>query len=134
MSDSSHELYSKVYRMKEKARTIGANAEKQAAEYLLNKGYIVLEKNYCIRGGEIDLIAQEKDYLVFVEVKARKDDSHGRAAEAVDQRKIRRISKTALHYISQNSAASNMNCRFDVIEIYGDEIIHIENAFDADLQ
>ena len=100
-----------------------------------NKRYKVVASGYRSRFGEIDLIVQNKKYLVFVEVKLRKNADFATAREYVDSRKQRRIRTTAALYLSQNP--SKLLSRFDVIEIYAPEgtattepeIIHLEDAF-----
>ena len=112
-------------------RQVGTEKENLAAEYLKKKGYFIIEKNYRVRQGEIDLIAENRDYLVFVEVKLRKSAAFADALEAVTRAKIRQISKTALFYLNQKKISiENTPIRFDVIGINGDSITHVENAFD----
>ena len=106
-----------------------------AAEYLRKKHYRILATNYRCRFGEIDLIAANRKYLVFVEVKLRKSDSFANAFEYVDSRKQDRIRTTASVYLSEIS--TDLQPRFDVIEIYAPEgtetknprIHHMEDAF-----
>lgn len=113
----------------------GAWGEAQAAEYLRKKRYQILATNYRCRFGEIDIIAANRKYLVFVEVKLRKSDSFASAFEYVDSRKQDRIRTTASVYLSEISTA--LQPRFDVIEIYAPEgtetqnpkIHHMEDAF-----
>lgn len=113
----------------------GAWGEALAAEYLRKKKYKILAVGYHCRFGEIDLIAQDKKDLVFVEVKLRKSDSFAKALEYVDKRKQDRIRSTASMYLSQNP--TQLQPRFDVIEIYADQgavtkkprIVHLEDAF-----
>lgn len=109
-------------------RKIGQEQEKLAAKYLEEKGYEILERNYRIRTGEIDLIARDARYLVFIEVKYRKNLQMGDPLEAVDVRKQQRIYQTARYYLHQKKW-ENMPCRFDVIGITGTQICHIRNAF-----
>ena len=112
-------------------RQVGAEKETLAAEYLEKKGYFIIEKNYRVRQGEIDLIARDGTCIVFVEVKYRADDRSGDALEAVTRAKIRQISKMALFYLNQEKISiDNTPIRFDVIGINGDTVTHIENAFD----
>ena len=114
---------------------LGAWGEAQAAEYLRRKRYEILAAGYRSRFGEIDLIVQNKKYLVFVEVKLRKSDDFAQAKEFVDRRKQDKIRITASMYLSQNPTV--LQPRFDVIEIYAPEgtstlkpkIIHMEDAF-----
>ena len=113
----------------------GAWGEALAAEYLRKKRYKVVASGYHCRFGEIDLIVENKKYLVFVEVKLRKSGSFAEAMEYVDRRKQDRIRITASMYLSQNP--TGLQPRFDVIEIYAPEgtatknpeIRHMEDAF-----
>lgn len=113
----------------------GAWGEALAAEYLRKKRYRILASGYRCRFGEIDLIAQNGKYLVFVEVKLRKSADFARAMEFVDGRKQDRLRTTASIYLAQNP--TQLPCRFDVIEIYAPEgmqtprpvINHLEDAF-----
>lgn len=114
---------------KEFNKVEGASGEFNAVEYLEKKKYKILEKNHKNRLGEIDLIAQYKDMIVFVEVKARSTLMFGRPSEAVDYRKQQKIRNIASLYLLQHKKMDSQ-CRFDVIEVIGQsEINHIENAF-----
>lgn len=113
----------------------GAWGEALAAEYLRKKRFKIIASGYRCRFGEIDLIVQDKKYLVFVEVKLRKSSDFARALEYVDKRKQERIRTTASLYLSENP--TKLQPRFDVIEIYAPdgpatrhpEIHHMEDAF-----
>ena len=113
----------------------GAWGEALAAEYLRSKRYRIIAAGYSCRFGEIDLIAADRKYLVFVEVKLRKTPNFAKAMEYVDRRKQDRIRVTASMYLSQNP--TQLQPRFDVIEIYAPEgvqtkrptINHLEDAF-----
>lgn len=114
----------------------GAWGEALAAEYLRKKRYILVASGYRCRYGEIDLIVKNRQFLVFVEVKLRKNSNFAAAAEYVDRRKQERIRTTAALYLSQNPLP--LQPRFDVIEIYAPEgtatahpeIHHMEDAFE----
>lgn len=110
-------------------REIGSNYERCAAEFLKEKGMEILEYNYRIRSGEIDLIARDGAYLVFIEVKFRADTRRGTPLEAVDSRKQKTIVRTAQHYLLRHGYGMDTPCRFDVVGIAGEEITHIRNAF-----
>lgn len=113
------------------SKTKGNNGEYEARNYLLNKGYEIIGNNYSSPYGEIDIIFKDKEYLVFCEVKARKNAEYGTGAMAVGLDKINKITKTALAYITEKEI-SDIDIRFDIIEIYDDgKIIHIDNAFMA---
>ena len=114
--------------MQNKRRT-GAAYEEKAASWLEEHGMQILERNYRCRRGEIDLIAMDGKYLVFVEVKYRRDLHAGYPAEAVDARKQKRIAGAAVCYCRERKISQDQPCRFDVVGILGDEIEHIKDAF-----
>lgn len=113
----------------------GAWGEALAAEYLRKKHYKIEAARYYSRFGEIDLIARNRQYLVFVEVKLRKNREFALAREYVNRAKQDRIRMTASIYLSQHPTA--LQPRFDVIEIYAaegmdtvcPEFFHMEDAF-----
>ena len=113
----------------------GAWGEALVAEYMRKKHYQIVAAGYRCRFGEIDLIVKNRKYLVFVEVKTRKNDDFAGAREFVDRNKQDRIRVTASLYLSQNP--TNLQPRFDVVEVYAPqgeqtvkpEIIHMEDAF-----
>ncbi|MDO4554458.1 MAG: YraN family protein [Lachnospiraceae bacterium] len=115
---------------KREKRKAGSLGEQLAAAYLEKKGFEILEYNYRCRQGEIDLIAREKEYLVFIEVKARRTKASGYPAEAVDLRKQQKICRTAQFYCLEHRIHTDCPIRFDVIEILGDKVRWIGNAFD----
>ena len=110
-------------------RKEGARYEKLAQEYLRALGYEILESNFRSRYAEIDVVAREGKYLVFVEVKQRSSGAHGLGAEAVDGRKQFRISMTARYYLYKNHADPKTPVRFDVVSIDRGQIRLIRNAF-----
>lgn len=110
-------------------RKVGAAYEEKAAEYLKEKGYQIINKNFRCRMGEIDIIAKQNTILVFVEVKYRKTASFGYPEEAVSFYKQRTIRKVAEYFLAKEHLSSDTECRFDVIAILGEKISHIENAF-----
>ena len=113
-------------------RQAGRWGEQVAGAYLIQQGYTLLERNYSCRFGEIDIVAENRGFLVFAEVKLRKNARFGYAREFVTAAKQRRIIMTARRWLMEHTA--DKQPRFDVIEIYGQdgvvrEINHIENAF-----
>ena len=110
-------------------RHIGTEYEQKACEYLMQQGYEIVERNFYCRAGEIDIVAKHQEYLVFVEVKYRKDSSKGYPLEAVSTQKQRTISKSALYYIKHHKL-QDMSVRFDVVGILGEQVQLIQNAFD----
>lgn len=107
-----------------------------AAQYLQKKRYRLLATGYRCRFGEIDLIMENRKYLLFVEVKLRKSDVFADAMEFVDSHKQQRLRATAAMYLEQNP--TDLQPRFDVIEIYAPQgidtkkptIKHMEGAFE----
>ena len=119
-------------------RTVGAVGENVAANYLKGRGYRIVERNYRVRFGEIDIIAEQEGDLVFVEVKTRTDDLFGSPLESVTARKQKQLSKIALDYMSRQGCVDR-NARFDVVGIRLQqgakgagpaEIELLQNAFD----
>ncbi len=115
--------------MKDNHRDVGFHYEDLACEYLKEQGYTIIERNYHNRFGEIDIIAREGDYLVFVEVKYRSDDSYGYPEEFVNYRKQRKIIKTAEYYLMKARAPLDVLCRFDIVGIVGEEIRLVRDGF-----
>jgi len=117
------------------SKLTGAWGEAVAAEYLRKKHYKIIANGYHCRFGEIDLIAQNRKFLVFVEVKLRKSAKFAQAREYVDIRKQDKLRITASMYLSENPTA--LQPRFDIVEIYAPEgmatvspeIYHMEDAF-----
>jgi putative endonuclease len=97
---------------------LGQRGEDIAGRYLRRCGYRILERNFCAAGAEIDLIAADRETLVFVEVKARSSAAFGEPAEAVDARKSERIRRAAAMYLRRNHAEARV-ARFDVVAITG---------------
>ncbi len=115
-------------------REIGDRGEELAAAFLRKKGYRVLERNFVCRFGEADIIAEDGEFLVFVEVKLRKDRTFGEAREYVTLSKQKKIIRAAQYYLMKTDGEKQL--RFDVVEVYPDpgkaggaEILHIADAF-----
>jgi len=112
----------------------GKLGEEAVCGYLREHGYNVAERNYRIKGGEIDIIAENGDYLAFVEVKSRKPDSMVTGFEAVNKRKQGLIIKTAAEYCCRHPNA--LQPRFDIAQVVIDggrvlSIHYIQNAYDT---
>ncbi|MDX9925147.1 MAG: YraN family protein [Ignavibacteriaceae bacterium] len=116
--------------MKINNKYFGTSGEKLAAEYLQKKGYEIIKFNYRFHHGEIDLIAKEKDVLVFVEVKTRLSEKYGTPINAISRNKINQIRKIADAYLAVNKI-KDTDCRIDFIGIFYKnsipEIEHLEN-------
>ena len=93
----------------------GDSAEQAACDHLRKNGLVVVQKNFRCRFGEIDIIAQDGETLVFVEVRLRNNRRFGSGAESVNHRKQQRIIQTASLYLAKHSQCE-LPCRFDVIE------------------
>ncbi len=96
---------------------IGRMGEQEAAKYLKQKGYYIIQSNFRCKLGEIDLIAKHKDTLVFIEVKTRKNNLYGTPGQAVNKTKQKKIIKTALYYLKLNDLYHE-NIRFDIVEVW----------------
>lgn len=114
----------------------GQDAENCACTYLEQQGLRLLTRNYRSRLGEIDLIMQDRDSLVFVEVRYRHRQDFGSGAESVDHRKQLKLIACAQHYAQMHPRIADQPCRFDVISISNsgasEQIQWIKNAFLAD--
>jgi putative endonuclease len=113
--------------------SLGHRGEAFAARYLERAGYRIIEQNFRAKCGEIDIIAKENDYTVFVEVKTRSGTGFGTPAEAVNRHKQGQIIKTALVYMSQHNL-HDAPVRFDVVAVMmrhnaPPEVELIRNAF-----
>lgn len=115
-------------------KQLGRFGEEQAAKFLRKKGYRIVEMNYTCRLGEIDIIAENRDFIVFAEVKLRKNADFAEAREFVTRSKQRKIIATAQLWLTAYTGAKQP--RFDVIEVYAPRgargaltINQIENAF-----
>lgn len=119
-----------IDKWKDESKKRGAEGEKRAEEYLEEMGYKIIKRNFTIPSGEIDLIALKDEYLVFVEVKLRKNANYGYGFEAVDEIKQKKI-KSAAEVFYYKGAYRDYQPRFDVIEIYTDDntINHFVDAF-----
>lgn len=119
-----------IVKWKDESTRRGEVGEDKARKYLEEKGYKIIERNFKTGTGEIDLIATKGKYLVFVEVKLRKDANYGYGFEAVDERKQKKI-KSAAEYFYHFKTSGDLQPRFDVIEIYTatDTLNHFEDAF-----
>ena len=115
-------------------KSLGNKGEDFATEYYKKLGFTVTAQNYTCRGGEIDIIAENGEYIIFVEVKTRSQNSLYSPAEAVDYKKQKRLSVAAMKYLTENDVEKQP--QFDVFEVYtANERIYkvnrIENAFEA---
>jgi putative endonuclease len=114
-----------------KHNILGQKGEDIAAEYLLQKGYTILHRNMRIEKDEIDIIAQDKDFIVFVEVKTRSSLQHGSPTEQVNPQKEAKLIRAANRFLENHEM--NVEARFDVISVIlsptKNEIRHVPDAF-----
>lgn len=110
----------------------GTRGEDIAVDYLNRKGYRILTRNFRFGRGEIDIIAEDQDVLVFIEVKSRSSDAYGEPEDSITIRKRKQLRKVALGYLFVH-AIEGKPCRFDVVAISFEggsyTLRHIENAF-----
>ena len=114
--------------MSDKIKT-GTKGENLAADYLIDKGFDIVVRNYRFRKTEIDLIIQREDWLIFVEVKTRSSSAFGEPEDFVDDYKVRNIYEAAEEYIFSNDWRGHI--RFDIVSVkLGEtpEILHLEDA------
>jgi len=122
-----------IFSKERNKKDIGKIGEKVAAKFLTRKGYRILERNWRIRGGEIDIVAKDNDTMVFVEVKSRTSTEYGTGEEVITSWKIKRLINAAKVYLRYRG--EDYECRFDVISILfnergkAKEINHIQDAF-----
>jgi len=115
-------------------KALGIKGETLAVKFLKGEGYKIITRNYKTSIGEIDIIAKDKDTIVFVEVKTRSDEFFGQPFEAVNKRKRQKMKNLALLYLKKQK--KEFPVRFDVLSIfYRDngkrEIEHIKDAFEV---
>ncbi len=111
-------------------RTIGTKYEETAIKHLKSNGYEIITKNFRCKIGEIDIIAKEGKYLVFIEVKYRTSTKNGYPQEAINTYKMGKIINTAKYYMLINNISFETPCRFDLVAILDTEINVIKDAFD----
>ncbi len=110
---------------------IGDKGEQSAVRYLGRIGYEIIATKYRAKTGEIDIIAKDKDCLIFVEVKTRRSMAYGFPAEAVTLRKQQKIINTALCFLNQRGLADTA-CRFDILEVYlSQDTVHCNHIINA---
>ena len=100
-------------------------------EYLISQGVTILEKNFYFRGGEIDLIGIDKEYLCFIEVKYRTSNHYGLPEDAITLEKQKKMILGAKKYLYKQKRFFNIPCRFDIISIYNENITWVRNAFES---
>jgi putative endonuclease len=122
--------------MKDTSKALGSRGEDLAVQYLKKKGFKVIERNYHCSAGEIDLIAREKNTLVFVEIKTRSSSEFGLPQEAVDRFKQRKMIEAARTYLAERHMTEDIPARFDVVAIHlmpaGPQIELIKDAFQGE--
>ena len=120
---------------KKRSNNIGAAAEQQATRWLKQQGLQLITSNYRGARGEVDIVMLEDDYLVFVEVRYRKQTHFGSPTESIGWRKQQHIIRAAKHFLLTHKRYQHYACRFDVVALQGDGAIEqwrfdwIKNAF-----
>ncbi|MCK4738885.1 MAG: YraN family protein [Deltaproteobacteria bacterium] len=120
---------------KDPRHKLGIRGEEEALKFLKKSGYKIITRNHSCRFGEVDIIATEGSVLAFIEVKARKNAKHSRPEEAVNARKIIRITKAAEDFLMKNPTYADYPARFDIVGLVesgdGFEVSLLRSAFDA---
>ena len=98
-------------------KQLGNDSEDLALNYLLQQGYRLIQRNFRCKSGEIDLIVQKENQLVFVEVRSRTGNQYGEPSETVNRKKQDKIRKTARYYLYQHRNLEQYYCRFDIVSI-----------------
>ncbi len=108
----------------------GNFGENLASKYLIKNNYLIIERNFRNKIGEVDIIANKEDTIVFIEVKARSSLRYGYPYEAVNKRKQQKLKMLAVSYVKMRNLEEKQ-IRFDIIEVYlrNSSINHIQNAF-----
>ncbi len=110
-------------------RRLGTQKEQEAGRFLEAQGYRILEYNFYSQGGEIDIVAKDGTYLVFVEVKYRSSRRNGLPEDSVTMKKAKKIMYTAQYYLYSRNIPEDTPCRFDVVTILERECNLIRDAF-----
>lgn len=114
-------------------RSIGDSGEHHAAEYLCKKGFEIIKRNFCIRGGEIDIIALKDMRLFFIEVKARSNDHFGTPAESITWTKLHNMQRAINRFLETQANFNYNSFQIDILEVHLDtkgdatHITHLEN-------
>ncbi len=116
--------------LRKPAKKIGDQAEDYACDYLQKKNIAILQRNFRFKTGEIDIIAKDKNTILFIEVKFRKSIHFGEPFEFVTPQKQHKIIQTAQLYLQKNNKLADHDCRFDVISIHNDKLTWLKNAFE----
>lgn len=116
-------------------RSLGLLGEQLAVTHLQSLGYVIIERNFRARSGELDIVAEDRDTLVFIEVRTRSKTDTGHPLESVTLRKQRQVIAMARYYLLVRGVPQSRPCRFDVVAVVPDgESWHVElikNAFSA---
>jgi putative endonuclease len=110
----------------------GHFAEERAVEYLKKKGYRILDRNFYVRGGEIDIVAEKENVLISVEVRSLSNRNGLNPVETISEFKLRHLKRAMETYMVKKGIYGKVDCRFDVVGVIGQEkpeIIHIEDAY-----
>ncbi len=125
-------LLGKTTATAENTKAIGDAGEARAAAYLSEAGLTVVERNFRVKGGEIDLICRHGEALVFVEVRLRSRSDYGGAAASITPTKQKRLILAARHWLQRHDPHGRHPCRFDCVLITGTQIEWLQDAFSAE--
>ena len=116
-------------------KKLGSHGEDLAVEFLKRRGYRILHRNFKLKFGEIDIVAQEGDTVCFIEVRTKTTDQMGTPFESITPFKQRKLSKLALAYLKNQYKSVEVRARFDVVAVVSqdgkeEKIEIVQNAFD----
>ena len=122
--------------MTQERKNLGSHGENLAAEFLKRRGYRILQRNFRLKFGEIDIVAQEGDTICFVEVRTKTTEEMGTPFESITSFKQRKLSKLALAYLKNQYKSVEVRARFDVVAVVAQEgkeekVELIKNAFEV---
>ena len=122
--------------MTQERKQLGAHGEDLAVEFLKRQGYRILQRNFKLKFGEIDIVAQESDTVCFVEVRTKTGNEMGTPFESVTPAKQRKLSKLALAYLKNQYKSIEVRARFDVVAVVSqdgreEKVEVIKNAFEV---
>ncbi len=121
----------KQLKLNSPSQKTGDYFEGQAQQKLETKGLVLIAKNYRCKLGEIDLIMQDGEELVFIEVRYRNHSAFGGASESITKHKIRRVIRAANQFLTNNDLHDKFPCRFDIVTFENEKFHWIKNAFSS---
>lgn len=117
-----------IFSKKERTDKYGKEQEERVCKYLKRKGYEILERNFKCKVGEIDIICEKDERIIFIEVKSRTNTKFGYGRDAISEERTRHTKNASIHYL-KNYVDKKKSIRYDLIEVLNDEITHLEAIY-----